>query len=1331
MFNFFKKKKEEEIPPMDYEQDEIKKLLSDEGTDIKELEKELSDDLKDEIKEVSSNHMLNRTRNEIKSTLDKVKTVSEFYEIIKDLNNVEFSLLREDPDFRKWIGKIINDQALALELQLIKNKDVFLKKISDHIEKKGDYEIDSDNQLIKKLEKINFSDKITPEQALKFLSDTTIDHYFLVHGSMVVKNLEELQENLEYMPERIFGLHVNLTKNEFYDWIRNAIGDTELAEAIKDVKSREQMSDILKQRINQLREVGNSIYLNKEDNVNSKNDNKTKQGIFNKIHQNITKINDSKKTPEKIPKKNDMNTLISSQKTDKDSYRPKTNGIVKNDKTAFLKGPEPIKNEPQNSSPKKEKQQSILDADEANTIKSKQSIGILDYIIVHNHRIFDLMGFVAMLKEINDNYFYEKIVADSKIKEWLSKVIDTQNLNLMFKNPSRGLWTQIALHANYANNKIKDLKDPKNKPSSSKNLKKKTKVNDFEKLIKQAPVKKEPQSKITNELMPKQEAMKSQIKNINDENKSFKTESKGTFSQKPKTLNVQEKNRSENSSENIIKELNNILDSNNKDKKKTINSKNQNEKRVVPTEIKQDKKADLQKSINASNTENSSINKKNQKIPNNKSNSSKKNKSNTKLFKNNKTLKPNKKVGPDLNEELDERKKLMKEIIDEISNKKKTAKILSSNLKDIKKEFQRVKSLKSEISHLIEKKEILTTQNFKEQKALKNKEELKSSIENLSKKYNENLNKATKIREQMERLLRERDDTERELNNKKEELNETVAHLYSSKNQANSLNQEVLNLKQIHNNEIKQIENAKKELESINQKIDENKRILQQDYNIDAIKEKWSELSVKLEQLNKETIEKDTELELSNQKISQKNNEIQELVNKSKELESIIKKYEQKIEELEITTKNTEENLKEKNIQLNEMENEVTLASGKLKDINDEFENKRIQLSNFTDRIATLKKSVKEEETKRNNASSEFLEIKKEIENVTPRLKEQRSIFNKIENEISDLNSEKEINENKIKSLIDQIEELKEEKEKESTALYNLKQEEDDRKRKISDFNIEIDKKQKEKDFLNLTVANSKKLLEEKYNVDRAKQEVEELSQKIESLKRDKASLIYEIQSHKLELNKITASLEKNQTELKNLKSKNEKIENEIEDKTASVKEMDSIIKDKKTELSSLESDISDRSNELQNLKQEILKNLQIRKELEYTIKNELKDISPMAKSPEKKPIQVKRSIDKTKSKVNNIETEIKQRVEDSPIANNQKETDLERVFEERMNKNIHGIIQILTEGKVAEAQKKIAELKQLITTRKDVSKNVIKKIQYELTRLELEIKISEVEKNV
>jgi hypothetical protein len=100
------------------------------------------------------------------------------------------------------------------------------------------------------------------EEAKKKLSDVLPENNFKMKTGEEIKNLHELLKTLKDMVQENFLYHVNNEKNDFAEWIRHSIGDTELADKLITIKDLESTKNIIEDRISFLKrrvEIGEII----------------------------------------------------------------------------------------------------------------------------------------------------------------------------------------------------------------------------------------------------------------------------------------------------------------------------------------------------------------------------------------------------------------------------------------------------------------------------------------------------------------------------------------------------------------------------------------------------------------------------------------------------------------------------------------------------------------------------------------------------------------------------------------------------------------------------------------------------------------------------------------------------------------------------------------------------------------------------------------------------------------------------------------------------------------------------------------------------------------
>lgn len=78
------------------------------------------------------------------------------------------------------------------------------------------------------------------------------NQYFYVKNGAVLKDLEDLLNELKTIDEESFLYHVNTEKNDFLSWIMDSIKDEELAEKLIKVKKKDKMIEIIDKRLKKL-----------------------------------------------------------------------------------------------------------------------------------------------------------------------------------------------------------------------------------------------------------------------------------------------------------------------------------------------------------------------------------------------------------------------------------------------------------------------------------------------------------------------------------------------------------------------------------------------------------------------------------------------------------------------------------------------------------------------------------------------------------------------------------------------------------------------------------------------------------------------------------------------------------------------------------------------------------------------------------------------------------------------------------------------------------------------------------------------------------------------
>lgn len=89
--------------------------------------------------------------------------------------------------------------------------------------------------------------------------DVPSRHHFIVKNGTRIKNLRELYSSLQSMDDITFNHHVNDFKNDFHNWVRDIHKDNELASELLAAKTKEEMAETLKRRIEELGNIRKEV----------------------------------------------------------------------------------------------------------------------------------------------------------------------------------------------------------------------------------------------------------------------------------------------------------------------------------------------------------------------------------------------------------------------------------------------------------------------------------------------------------------------------------------------------------------------------------------------------------------------------------------------------------------------------------------------------------------------------------------------------------------------------------------------------------------------------------------------------------------------------------------------------------------------------------------------------------------------------------------------------------------------------------------------------------------------------------------------------------------
>ena len=93
----------------------------------------------------------------------------------------------------------------------------------------------------------------TKDEARKYLSDVASEQCFWINNGPILKNLEELANVLPEISDDTFQHHVNNEKNDFSNWIKDVVGDQQLANDLLSSKSKYSALNKIRNRLNSLK----------------------------------------------------------------------------------------------------------------------------------------------------------------------------------------------------------------------------------------------------------------------------------------------------------------------------------------------------------------------------------------------------------------------------------------------------------------------------------------------------------------------------------------------------------------------------------------------------------------------------------------------------------------------------------------------------------------------------------------------------------------------------------------------------------------------------------------------------------------------------------------------------------------------------------------------------------------------------------------------------------------------------------------------------------------------------------------------------------------------
>ena len=89
--------------------------------------------------------------------------------------------------------------------------------------------------------------KLAPKRVMPYVhTNVPENRAFLTIDGRRIRNLMELADMLDQMDDHAFRHHANCERNDFSNWIKDVMGDSALAESIRDKDRRGTQVEVLK-----------------------------------------------------------------------------------------------------------------------------------------------------------------------------------------------------------------------------------------------------------------------------------------------------------------------------------------------------------------------------------------------------------------------------------------------------------------------------------------------------------------------------------------------------------------------------------------------------------------------------------------------------------------------------------------------------------------------------------------------------------------------------------------------------------------------------------------------------------------------------------------------------------------------------------------------------------------------------------------------------------------------------------------------------------------------------------------------------------------------------
>ena len=111
-----------------------------------------------------------------------------------------------------------------------------------------------------------------------WLSDVASENCFWVNNGPIVSNIEHLGKEIRTMDRQTFAHHFNAEKNDFANWVKEVIGDKQLAKQLAKAKGKGDLAKLISKRVSEIKSKSKQKSKQKRS-AKSAGKSKTKKGL--------------------------------------------------------------------------------------------------------------------------------------------------------------------------------------------------------------------------------------------------------------------------------------------------------------------------------------------------------------------------------------------------------------------------------------------------------------------------------------------------------------------------------------------------------------------------------------------------------------------------------------------------------------------------------------------------------------------------------------------------------------------------------------------------------------------------------------------------------------------------------------------------------------------------------------------------------------------------------------------------------------------------------------------------------------------------------------------